>query len=102
MSRTGHITVPLSEQDRLEINIEKEGGHVKGFVVNYVATVAGHDHSVVRFDTCHGFPHKDEMDRDGRVRRKERLPAVDGHQLVDLAIDDIKANWKSYRRRFER
>jgi len=102
MVRKGHITVPLSEQDRLEIEIEKEGGRVTGFVINYVATVAGQDHSVVRFDTCHGFPHKDEMYRDGGLRRKERLPELNGHQLVDLAIDDIKTNWKIYRRRFER
>ena len=96
------MTVPLSEEDRLEITIEKEGGTGKGFVVNYVATISGKDHSVLRYDTRHGFPHKDVIRSDGSVARKERLPNLDGHALVDLAIDDLKSNWQIYRRRFER
>lgn len=102
MGRRERITVPLSEEDRLEITIEKEGGRVNGFVVNYVATVGGQDHSVVRFDTRHGSPHKDVMSRGGRVEHKDWMPTVDGHRIIDIAIDDIKGNWKTYRRRSER
>jgi len=102
MSSRDRITVLLSHQDRLEIMIEKEGGRVEGFVVNYVATIAGRDHSVVRFDTRHGFPHKDEMFPGGRANRKVRLPDMDGRRLIVMAVDDIKANWRAYRRRFER
>lgn len=102
MARTIRLTVPLSVEDRLEITIEKEGGTVKGFVVNYVATISGKDHSVVRYDTRHGFPHKDVIRSDGSIARKERLPYLGGHALVDRAIDDLKTNWRIYRRRFER
>jgi hypothetical protein len=102
MVRRSRLTVPLSDEHRLEIMIEKEAGTVKGFVVNYVATIKGRAHSVVRYDTRHGFPHKDMVRSDGSVAHKERMPDLDGHALVDLAIDDLKANWQSYRRRFER
>jgi hypothetical protein len=56
MTRRSRFTIPLSEEDRLEITIEKEGGTVTDFVMNYVATIAGRDHSVVRYDTNHGIP----------------------------------------------
>lgn len=102
MVRKNAITIPLSEQDRLEIIIEKDGGDVKGFVVNYVATIDGRDRSVVRYDTRHGHAHKDSLRPDGTHELKEPMPELDGMALVDLAIDDLKANWKAYRRRFER
>ncbi len=75
---------------------------MKGFVINHVATISGKEHSVVRYDTRHGFPHKDVVGRDGRVERKEPLPNRDWHILVDIAVDDLKANWLTYRRRFVR
>lgn len=96
------MIIPLTEEDRLEVTIEKERGTVKGFVINYVATVSGKDHSVVRYDTRHGFPHKDVVGQDGRVEHKEQLPNLDWHTLVDIAIDDLKANWQTHRRRFVR
>lgn len=102
MPRASRFTIPLSEEDRLEIVVEKEGGMVEGFVVNYVATIAGRDVSIVRYDTRHGFPHKDVIGANGRVERKVPLPHLDGHALVDLAVDDLKANWRTYRRRFGR
>jgi hypothetical protein len=102
VSRSSRWVIQLSEDDRLEITIQKEGGVVEGFVVNYVATISGKDHSVVRYDTRHGFPHRDVVRPSGGVVRKERLPDVGRQALVDLAIDDLKANWQTYRRRFER
>jgi hypothetical protein len=94
--------VPLSHEDRLEIRLEKEGGDVTGFITNYVATVAGRDFSVVRFDTRHGFPHKDVVRPDGSVVKIVPMPNLDNHELVDMAIDDLRKNWQSYRRKFER
>lgn len=75
---------------------------VEGFVVNYVATTPGRDVSIVRYDTRHGFPHKGVIRADGRVEREEPLPHLGGHALVDLPVDDAKANWRTYRRRFGR
>lgn len=94
--------MPLTEEDRIEIPIEKEGGKVTDFVVNYVATISGRDYSVVRYDTNHGFPHKGTLRRDGTLERKEKLPMIDLHWLTDRAIDELKENWRTYRRRFVR
>lgn len=72
------------------------------FVVNYVANISGHEYSVVRYDTAHGFPHKDICLPKGRALRKEPMMRADMSDLVDVAIDDLKEHWEMYRRRFER
>ena len=102
MVRRVRFRVPLSEADRVDVEWEKEGGRVMAFVVNYVAEVGGKSYSVVRFDTAHGFPHKDVCYPDGTVGQKERLPEGDLHLLADSAIDDIKSHWQTYRARFEK
>lgn len=100
--RRQRFRVPLTDEDRVEVAFEKEKGQVVGFVVNYVATVEGEERSVVRYDTAHGFPHKDLCGPDGTVEHKEPLAGDDLLALADAAIEDLKANWRSYRRRFER
>lgn len=100
--RRSRLIIPLTAEDRLEVTVDKERGTVKGFVINHVATISGKEHSVVRYDKRHGFPHKDVVGRDGRVERKEPLPNRDWHILVDIAVDDLKANWLTYRRIFVR
>ena len=102
MARQARFRVPLSEEDRLDVSWEKEGGKVVGFVVNYVANIRGRSYSVVRFDTAHGFPHKDINRPDGTVEHKEQLSGGDLVALADAAIDDLKSHWETYRARFER
>ena len=57
MTKQARFRVPLSEEDRLDVLWEKEGGKVLGFVVNFIANIRGRSYSVVRFDSSHGFPH---------------------------------------------
>ncbi len=102
MVRRQRFSVPLSNEDRVEVTFVKDQGRVVGFVVNYVARVRGKESSVVRYDTAHGFPHKDVCRPDGTVEHKEPLLGTDLLSLADQAIDDLKENWASYRRRFER
>ncbi|MDE1879436.1 MAG: hypothetical protein KGI89_02705 [Euryarchaeota archaeon] len=82
--------------------MEKDAGDVVSFVVNYVATVGDKECSVVRYDTHHGFPHKDILRPDGSLDRKESFGEQDLLALVDLAIDDLKSHGETYRARFER
>ncbi len=102
MVRRLRFSVPLSEEDRVEVTFDKDQGRVVAFMVNYVATFQGSDHSVVRYDTAHGFPHKDICRPEGTVDHKERMAGNDLLALADEAIEDVKRNWGVYRRRFER
>ena len=96
------MRVPLGEEDRVGVEWEQEGGRIVVFVVNDVAEGGGKPRSAVRFDSAHGFPHKEVCYPDDTVGQKERLPEGDLHLLVDSAIDDIKSHWPTYRARFEK
>ena len=69
------------------------------FMVQYEIFVRGKWHPVVRYDTSHGYAHKDLMHADGRKEKVELL-------LRNLSIcltyaeNDLRANWKIYREGF--
>jgi len=54
---------------------------------------------VVRYDTHHGFAHRDLFDRKGRAQ-KTPLFTKDYNEALTFAEDDVKSNWKGYKRRF--
>ena len=54
---------------------------------------------VVRYDTAHGFAHRDLMSRHGEVE-KTPLFNQDTNDALTFAESDLKTNWLSYRNRF--
>src|SRR3989344_8495465 len=48
----------LTEQDKIRIFFRKDRGKIKHFVVQYLSLRGGRWRSIVRVDTCHGYPHK--------------------------------------------
>lgn len=53
---------------------------------------------VARYDTAHGFLHLDLYTQRGQT--KYRIPIQDLNQALTFAIADLKANWRTYKRRF--
>jgi hypothetical protein len=54
---------------------------------------------IIRYDTAHGFTHKDILHKDGRID-KEPLFVNDYNEALTFAETDIKANWQIYRDQF--
>lgn len=54
---------------------------------------------VVRYDTTHGFAHRDWLHADGSSD-KTPLPIEDYHQALNYAEADVKDHWQVYRNRF--
>ena len=54
---------------------------------------------VIRYDSSHGFAHRDQYDVRGRSI-KTALLALDYNQALTFAEFDLKANWQVYRERF--
>lgn len=69
------------------------------FVVQYEIIIQDKWYPVVRYDTTHGFAHKDKLSRDGKVR-KEILPFNDFNLALTFAEKDLRDNWQKYRKRF--
>lgn len=94
---------PLSPdlKDRLRVAALKEKGEIAGFVVQYEAFIENKWHPVVRYDTAHGFAHKDIIHFDSTTE-KEFLYLPDFNIAFTFAIQDIKTSWQWYRSGFEK
>jgi hypothetical protein len=91
----------LSGTDRLKIRFETVKGKVSRLVVQYEAFVGDTWEPIVRYDTAHGFLHKDlYLGRRGGRIRKERIRVADLRQGLIEAIDELEKHWESYKKRF--
>jgi hypothetical protein len=82
------------------VHFEIDRGQVLSFVVQLECSWAGEWQAVVRYDTAHGFAHRDTMHPRGDTEKSEMLVSNYGEGL-NYAIGDLKANWREYRRRYE-
>ena len=55
------------ETDRLRIIAWKDKGEILQFVAQYESLISGEWRPVVRYDTAHGFAHKDIIRASGEV-----------------------------------
>ncbi len=54
---------------------------------------------VVRYDTAHGYAHKDLLNPDG-TREKILIGITDFNEALTFADKDIDENWPRYKDRF--
>lgn len=102
MANEINFLYPLSPQlqDRLRVRAIKEQGNITSFVVQYEALIADQWRPIVRYDTSHGFFHKDTLHPDGR-EDKQPLP-FPNKVAFTFAIQDLKATWRWYRAGYEK
>ena len=74
-------------------------GQVIEFLVQYEVQVAGEWYPVVRYDTAHGFAHKDTLHPTGTAD-KEALPFTDHNLALIYAENGLRKNWEKYREEF--
>jgi hypothetical protein len=88
----------LSEdfEDRLRVTALKRRGKIAKFVVQYEALIKDRWRPIVRYDTSHGFAHKDIIHWNGE-EEKQPLYFGDLNAAFTFAIQDLKTSWKWYR-----
>jgi hypothetical protein len=94
----------LSDDERnlLRVRWLADPGLVRRFTVQYEAVIEGRTYPVIRWDTAHGFVHRDTLDRNGRVIDKLPVYGTSYNDAMTDAIADIKRHWPTYREAFER
>lgn len=103
--KKGPYVRPLGEGARRRIELVREGKRILDYVVQLeVETSPDEWRPVVRYDTAHGGPHRDQLKMDGQSD-KEPINAVfdivTGYRdAVASAERDIRDHWKIYRQRF--
>ncbi len=74
---------------------------VISFIVQYETKIEGRWFPVVRYDTKHGFAHRDILDKKGK-KQKTPIFAKDYSEALTFAEYDIQSNWKLYKQNFLR
>jgi len=90
---------PLGFDGRRRVRHTRSEGKVTEFMVQYEILVIGKWRPVVRYDTSHGYAHRDLMHADGRKEKVELL-LRNLNICLTYAENDLRANWKFYRERF--
>lgn len=75
---------------------ERVRARIVHFALQLEIPNAGEWWAVVRYDTSHGFAHRDLLDRDGVVQ-KTPLFTMDYNDALTFAENDLRANWEHYR-----
>ena len=89
-----------SDRDRYRLYCVTESGQVAIFRVQYEAFIDGQWRPIVRYDTAHGFPHRDLLHPD-RPGEKTEYRGHDHAEVLTLGQEDIKRNWQTYRAQYE-
>lgn len=101
MKRTVSFEHNLAPGSMTRVRFQKEHGQIEAFLVQLECLFSDAWHPVIRYDTAHGFAHRDVMRPDGTVE-KTALSTSDYNEALTFAHEDIKANWRFYRDRYQR
>lgn len=90
---------PLGFDGRRRARHVRIEGKVVEFIVQYELKILDEWYPVVRYDTAHGFAHKDKLTFNSRVT-KEDMPFDDFNLALTFAEKDLRDNWQEYRAQF--
>ncbi len=93
------FVLPFSKEDRYRHYHLRIKGQVIDFAVQYETFINGEWFPVVRYDTSHGFVHRDILNIRAE-KRKTPLFITDKNDALTFAENDIKDNWEVYKQRF--
>lgn len=100
MPKKGYVFM-LTDRDRKRHEHILEKGEVTGFVVQYEIFFEEKWVPVVRYDTAHGYAHKDLINPNGSIE-KIFMGLADFNEALTLADKDINENWERYKNRYFR
>lgn len=87
--------------NRLRIKLDRAREEITYLVVQYETLIEEKWLAIVRYDTAHGYFHKDTLGPKGLIS-KESIPVTDFNEAVEYAIKDLQENWEYYRQKFIR
>ena len=93
--------IPITNEDRCEVEIGTDRGQVISFLVRYDAFIDGHWRNVAIFDNHGGSAHWHLIDPFSGKSEKRPIQ-LDLKGAVDYAITTVKSRWPEWRERFER
>ena len=91
----------ITNVDRRRHYHRTEEGDIVRFSVQYESYIKGKWHPIVRYDTAHGYAHRDLYHPDG-IQEKTPLPLLNYKDVLTYAAYDIDINWEKYKNKYLR
>lgn len=98
--RTIEYLKRFDDENRSRVEFTTERGKILKFVVQLECHYADGWHPVLRYDTAHGFAHKDIL-RPKKEAIKEKMDLPGYNEALTFAIDDLANHWLQYRQRYK-
>ena len=95
------FTLSKDAKDRIRVTAIKDRGRILKFLVQYEAKIQNKWHPIVRYDTSHGFAHKDIIHPSG-LKEKQPLYFPTFNAAFTFAVQDLKITWTWYRTAYEK
>lgn len=92
--------IPLADGMVLLISRLTVNGRVRKFRVVLLAGKGGRLRCLTRYDTAHGYPHQDILDKDENTLAKIVIPTDDLDEAFHHAINDLKTHASRYLKTF--
>jgi hypothetical protein len=89
-------TLWLDDLTFVQVEFLTVRGRVVSFVVRLMRETGGRWINVVRYDTAPGVPHRDVLDKRGRILRKDWLAGMTFEAALTPAKDDLLQNYERY------
>jgi len=89
----------LTPEDKYRHHHVRFKKDILSFVIQYETKLEGEWFPVVRYDTEHGFAHRDILDKKGD-KHKAPIFTRDYNEALTFAEYDIKSNWMIYKKAF--
>lgn len=89
----------LTPEDRYRHHHAKFKGQILCFIIQYETKVEEKWLPVIRYDTEHGYAHRDVIDRKEN-KRKTPMFTRNFNEALTFAEYDIKSNWETYKKNF--
>ena len=89
----------FSDNTRVRHSHRRIKNRIVGFVIQLEILIEDEWHPVVRYDTVHGFAHKDIIHPSGKVD-KIPLPIQNFNEALIFAEEELHAEWEFFKMRY--
>lgn len=86
----------------IRVRYAKDKGHILWFTVQLESFLYNDWYPISRYDTSHGFVHRDDIRPKGDQIKSLPMSFPDNETALNFAIEDFRLNYELYIERYEK
>jgi hypothetical protein len=92
--------IALPDGTTIRVRLYKERGRILSFVAQLEAYLDNDWTPISRYDTAHGFVHRDDLRPDGAQIKSPPMAFRDNEEALNYAVTDLRSNSQFYLERY--